>query len=341
MLKKLSVVFAVVISIVFLLSACGGKSQESVMKKMDKQLEKMEGYKTKAEMKMNTGQEEQVYQIDVWHKKKDFYRVALSNDMDENKDQIILKNEDGVFVLTPALEKSFKFQTEWPENSSQSYLYQSLVKDIHEDDEAAFQVTDNHYVFTTKTNYQSNNNLPYQEIYVDKKNYTPVLVKVLDKDKQSVVEVSFEQFQLDPEFKEKDFVLKENMNKSVADVPTSSDTTEETEHIFSVMFPEYTAGAELMEEKELDLDNGKRMILTYGGDKKFTLIQEHKEVIPSASSVTEVKGEMIDLGHSIGALTDNMIEWTNNGANFYLASDQLTKDELIEVAKSVVQKNVK
>lgn len=61
------------------------------MKKMDKQLEKMEGYKTKAEMKMNTGQEEQVYQIDVWHKKKDFYRVALSNDMDENKDQIILK----------------------------------------------------------------------------------------------------------------------------------------------------------------------------------------------------------------------------------------------------------
>lgn len=47
---------------------------------------------------------------------------------------------------------------------------------------------------------------------------------------------------------------------------------------------------------------------------------------------------MIDLGHSIGALTDNMIEWTNNGANFYLASDQLTKDELIEVAKSVVQK---
>src|SRR5690625_5969794 len=54
--------------------------------------------------------------------KKDLYRVALTNPEDEKGSQVILKNEDGVFVLTPALDKSFKFQTDWPENSSQPYL---------------------------------------------------------------------------------------------------------------------------------------------------------------------------------------------------------------------------
>ncbi len=49
---------------------------------------------------------------------------------------MILKNDDGVYVLTPALNKSFKFQSEWPENSSQAYLFESLVKDITEDKSA-------------------------------------------------------------------------------------------------------------------------------------------------------------------------------------------------------------
>src|SRR5699024_3232046 len=98
-----------------------------------------------------------------------------ANDEDEKSSQIILKNKDGVFVLTPSLNKSFKFQSEWPDNSSQPYLYQSLINDIIKDSEATFEVTDAHYIFYIKTNYQSNNNLPFQEIYLDKKSYTPVL----------------------------------------------------------------------------------------------------------------------------------------------------------------------
>src|SRR5699024_2038803 len=153
--------------------------------KIEGQLQDMNGYKLTAEMKMNTGKEERNYDIDVWYKKgkTDFYRVGLENEADEGG-QVILKNDEGVFVLTPALQKSFKFQTEWPENSSQPYLYQSIVQDVLADKEANFSAEEDHYVFMAKTNFQNNTNMPYQKVYFDKKTYMPNAVQVMDKDKE-------------------------------------------------------------------------------------------------------------------------------------------------------------
>lgn len=234
----------VVFGLVFVLAACGEQSQEDVVKKLGSNVADLTGYKANVEMKMNTGQEEQLFKIDVWHKKEEFYRVALSNNQQDKGSQIILKNKDGVFVLTPELKKSFKFQSDWPDNSSQPYLYQSLVEDVANDEEAEFTSDENHYIFKTKTNYQSNNNLPYQEIYFDKENYTPALVKVLDTDGNAVVEVKFNSFELNPSFNDKDFEIEENMaSVTPEDVPTSGDgVIDELE----VMVPIQTVGAELL-----------------------------------------------------------------------------------------------
>jgi len=337
--KKVSIWMALLIGMVLLLSACGEKSHEDVVKKLDGKLEELEGYKVEADMVMKTGQEDQTYGIDVWHKKDDMYRVALSNTEDEKGNQIILKNEDGVFVLTPALDKSFKFQTDWPHNSSQPYLFQSLVKDIKEDEEAEFETIDNHYVFKTTTNYQSNNNLPYQEIYIDKKEFTPTQVKVMDKDKQALVEVNFSEFNIDPSFEEKDFVLEENMETN-SEVAETSATPEEDEEM-SVVFPENTAGAELTEKKEVQLEDGKRVILTYAGEKNFTLVGEKRASAETLSSPQEVQGDIVNLGHAVGALSNNALEWHFEGTDYYLASEELTKDELVDVAQSVIGKEVK
>src|SRR5699024_7209698 len=98
--------------------------------------------------------------------------------------------------------------------------------------------------------YQSNNNLPFQEIRFHKKDYTPEVVKVLDKDKNAVIEVSFTSFDMDPSFEENDFVLEENMASTSEDVPVSG---EEQSDSFAVMFPLNTAGSELSEKKEQEL----------------------------------------------------------------------------------------
>lgn len=338
MKKRVSFLLIVVIGLVFVLAACGEKSQENVVEQLESKVSSMEGYKAKAEMTMKTGQEEQKYAIDIWHKKKDFYRVALMSGQDDKGNQVILKNEEGVFVLTPALKKSFKFQNEWPENSSQPYLFQSLVNDVKEDAEATFTVTDTHYIFQTKTNYPSNNTLPFQEIHFDKKSYMPHLVKVLDKDKTALVEVTFSSFELNPEFSAEDFSQESNMASGSEDIPVAVDTDAEN---FEVMYPLQMVGSELIEQKEVKLEDGERIIMTFSGDKNFTLVQELNSVIPVQSLPKEVTGDIVNLGYTIGGLSDNILEWTYNGVDFYLASEDLTKDELIEVARSVQGKAVK
>jgi outer membrane lipoprotein-sorting protein len=346
MKKKIGIWITVAFGITLMLSACGEKSQEDVVAKLEEKLETMDGYKAKAEMKMNTGQEDQEYELDVWHKKKDFYRVALTSQKDEKGSQVILKNKEGVFVLTPALDKSFKFQTDWPENSSQPYLFQSLIKDIKEDPEAEFEATDTHYIFKTQTNYQSNNNLPFQEIHLDKKTFTPDFVKVLDKDKKALVEVQFSEFDTKPSFKKDDFMLKNTDKESTGEkaeqeVSKTETETEQVDNPLSVVFPEELAGAALAEKKEMELEDGARVILTYEGDKNFTLIQEKLDVVPTLSSPQEVEGDIVNLGKSIGALSENTLEWSNGGVDYYLASEELTREEMIEVAQSVHGKEVK
>lgn len=339
MKKNISIwlAFALGLGLVLLLSACGEKSQEDVLQKLDEKLENMDGYKATAEMKMDTGQESQMFNIDIWHKQKDkqdFYRVKLQNDQDAKGSQVILKNEKGVFVLTPSLNKSFKFQSKWPENGSQPYLFESLVDDIKKDSDVQFEKTDSQYVFHTKTNYQSNNNLPYQEIHFDKKTFTPVLVKVLDKDKNTVVEVKFTNFKMDPKFKKDDFSMDKNMTSSTGANKDVAVSAEAESNAFAVVFPLNTAGSELAEKKTEELENGKRVLLTFEGEKNFTLVEETVNVAPTMATPQEA-GEIVNLGFAIGAMSENSIQWHNNGTKFYLASEDLTKEELVEVAKSV------
>src|SRR5690606_19116297 len=141
--------------------------------------EELKGYKANAKMTLQMGTDPQTYDIEVWHKDPSYYRVNLKN-AQKDQSQMILRNDDGVFVLTPALNKSFRFQSDWPKNSSQAYLYESLVKDILEDNEAKFSATKEHYVFETKTRYQNNQMLPTQEITLNKSDLSPVSVKVMD-----------------------------------------------------------------------------------------------------------------------------------------------------------------
>ena len=90
------------------------------------------GYELEAEMSIMTGEEPRVYGVEVWHTKPDFYRVQVSDTNAENT-QMIIRNTEGVFVVTPALNKTYKFQSKWPTENSQAYLIGSLANDIKKD----------------------------------------------------------------------------------------------------------------------------------------------------------------------------------------------------------------
>ncbi len=329
-MKKVLILFAGVM-LLLALSACGQKSQADVVTALNKKMEEMQGYKAEAKMTLQMGTDPQVYNVEIWHKNPSYYRVNLKN-QEKDQSQMILRNDEGVYVLTPALNKSFKFQSEWPENSSQAYLYESLVKDITEDKAATFKEVDNQYVFETKTRYQNNKMLPVQQITLNKKDLTPVSVKVMDSDNNVLVTVEFSDVKFDTTFDKDAFDMEKNMTSAQLEVPVMAEVQDPN---FSVKYPADINGMSLSDEEKVKTAKGHRVVLTYEGEKSFTLIQEKAEVVQAKIVSTNVNGNPVDLGFTVGALSDNMITWTFEGVNYTLASQDLTPDEMIEVARTV------
>ena len=337
-MKKRLVILVMAMVAVMMLAACGQKSKEDVTKDLKAKVEDMKGYKADAKMTLQVGDEPQTYDVEVWHNDPNYYRVALKNAA-KDQSQMILRNDDGVFVLTPALNKSFRFQSDWPENSSQAYLYESLVKDVLEDKEATFKETKDYYVFTTKTRYQNSQMLPTQQISFNKKDLSPASVNVMDADKNSLVKVEFSKMDMKAAFDKKDFDMKKNMTGAQLEVPATAGVDDKE---FTVFYPmSEISGTELVEEKEVATDTGKRVILTYDGDKAFTIVQEKTTVVPTMTVSTSLQGELVDLGFTVAAMTDHSITWTNNGVDYMLASNDLTKSEMVMLAQSVQGSMVK
>ncbi|TYR78369.1 outer membrane lipoprotein carrier protein LolA [Priestia megaterium] len=330
MQKKLIGLFVCVL-LLLALSACGEKSQQDVTDALSAKIEEMSGYKADAKMTLNTGKDAQVYDVEIWHNKPMYYRVNLKNTK-KDQSQMILRNDEGVFVLTPALNKSFRFQSDWPQNSSQAYLYESLVQDIVQDQEAEFRTTEKHYIFKTKTNYQNSTMLPKQEITVNKKDLTPVSVKIMDTDDKVLIQVEFSKVKLDSKFDKGAFDTKRNMTGAKIDVPTLAANKSKA---FSVLYPkDLPKGVKLAEEKKINTENGERVVLMYEGKKSFTLVQEKAQVAETATA-TLTAGEPFDLGFTVGALTDKTLSWSYDGVDFMIASENLTTEEFSEVARSV------
>ncbi|MEH7491873.1 LolA family protein [Neobacillus niacini] len=317
--------------VVFLLAACGSKSKEDVVKDLNGKLNDLSGYKVDAKMTLKMGTDSQVYNVEIWHKDPTFYRVNLKN-AEKDQSQMILRNNEGVFVLTPALKKSFKFQSDWPQNSSQAYLYESLIKDIVEDKEAKFSSTKEHYVFETKTRYQNNSMLPTQEIKLNKEDLSPAVVKVMDPDRKALVTVEFSKVKFNASFDDSDFDMKKNMTRADLNLPVMADSKDTA---FTVKYPTADLGAKLVDEKEVKLENGKRVVLTYEGEKSFTLVQEKVTVKEASTSPTYVDGDLVDLGVTIGAVSEGSITWTMDGVDYMIASNELTEKELVEIARTV------
>lgn len=333
-MKKRLLLLLAGLMVIFALAACGTKSQESVVKELNGTLEDLKSYKANAKMTLQMGTEPQVYDVEIWHKDPSYYRVNLKN-AQKDQSQMILRNDEGVFVLTPALNKSFKFQSDWPKNSSQAYLYESLIMDILEDKQAKFSATKEHYVFETKTRYQNNKMLPIQEIKLNKKNLAPVSVKVMDPDRNSLVTVEFSDVKLDASFDKDAFDMKKNMTRAQVEVPVMGEVKDNE---FTVKYPvAEIPGVTLIDEKEITTENGKRVVLTYEGpEKSFTLIQEKADAMPTMSSAINMTGKPVDLGFTIGAMNETSVSWTHLGVDYMLASTDLSPEEMEMVAKSVL-----
>ena len=232
-------IIVLAIGLMLFVTGCGSKSEEDLIAKFEKNVSNSKSYTLKGNMEILSNEETFTYSIEANYLQDDFYKVTLVNQTN-NHEQIILKNNDGVYVVTRALNKSFKFQSEWPSNSSQSYILSSLVKDIKSDDNKVLEEQDKNYVIKTAVNYPNNSSLTYQKIYFDK-DMNLEKVEVYDSEDIINIKVVFSSVDLKSGLKEEDFLLEDlidmnaekeeenNTNNEEENTTTNNSTSNNTE----------------------------------------------------------------------------------------------------------------
>ena len=93
-------------------------------------------------------------------------------------------------------------------------------------------------------------------------------------------------------------------------------------------------GTKLVDEEKIDKSNGQRVIMSYDGEKSFLLVEETAEVF-NDFTVVPTSGEPFMLMDTFGVMTDNSISWTSGGVDYYIVSDVMSGEELVEIAQSI------
>ena len=329
----------------FCLTGCGKYGESDVLGEFTKKVEKAKSYYVEGKMELMNNEDIYNYDVKVSYKEGDFYKVHLTNTTN-NHEQVILRNEDGVYVVTPSLNKSFKFQSDWPYNNSQSYLLNSLLDDLKGDETKTFEETDKNYVFTTVVNYPNKQKLVKQKIYFDK-NVNVEKVEVLDTNNNVQIRMEFSKIDLNSKFNDDYFKLntlitqetkpEENKQDTTDNTDKTKDTdkTKETSTIEDIIYPMYLpTNTYLTNQEKVSKDDGQRLILTFDGDSSFMLIEETVS-IPDEHEIIPTFGELEMFADTIAVVSDNSVNWVSNGIEYYVVSDAMSKNEILEVARSV------
>ncbi|MFL0505498.1 outer membrane lipoprotein carrier protein LolA [Ureibacillus sp. 179-F W5.1 NHS] len=321
---------------VLVLAACGGNSQEDVLKDLNDKWNDVKGYELDASMEIKTGTEPRVYDVNVWHTEPDFYRVKVTQ-QGEDVTQMIIRNKEGVFVVTPSLRKTYKFQSEWPKQNSQAYLIGALAEDLLADEKVKMEEDDKNYIFTAATRNNHKSIMPTQKIVVDKKTMLPTSVSVLNEAQEEQMVITFKNIDLGMQHKESEYAV-EKFSEDEEETASASAEVENTE--FQTYYPTLD-WATLADEQKVAEEGVERVILTFDGEKSFTLVQQPIVYEETSTLPVYAPGDPADLGFTIGAITDNSISWERDGMSFFIASNNLTKDEMIAVASSLTPGGLK
>lgn len=313
--------------VLFTITGCKTVNDENVLKEFSKILNETKSYTMEGSMTLLSNNEEYNYDVYVEFLKGDYYKVSLLN-KNNATEQIILKNSDGVYVVTPSINKSFKFQSEWPNNSSQAYILETLLSDIQNDDERKFEVTDNGYIFDVEVNYPNNKLLINQKITFNDKNL-PTKVEVFNEEGISQITFNVKNINLKANLKEENFSLENSVNKDCC-------KTEESASLESVLYPTYLPlNTTFHSQETINTDDTERVILTFTGEKSFIMVEEAKKT-PEEMEVVSVYGDLTFVDDTIGAITDSSVMWTKGNVEYYISSQNLTSEELVSVASSAL-----
>lgn len=344
------------------LCGCQKESADTVVDNFAKKVNDTKSYVLKGNMEIYADEETFTYSIEVNYLQDNFYKAIMVNQTN-NHEQIILRNSDAVYVITPSLNKSFKFQSDWPNNSSQAYLLSSIVKDMKNDTGKSITEENNQFIIKSSVNYPNNPELKYQKTTLDKDGNIKKNEVYDEKDKLKM-KVTFSSIDYKAGLKETHFKLEDYIKETTNDEETKDDSQNKTTKdennttnsnekcdkedcnskqsgsIENILYPLYVpTNTYLSKSDKIKTEEGDRVILTFAGDKSFVLVEE-KVNAAEEFEIVPVYGEPLIVSSTVGALGTNSLTWTNGDMSYYLVGSDLSASELLAIGKSIGNNNL-
>lgn len=298
-------------------------------KSFDKQFEKvmsgMDSYILEGNMEITKGEDVKTYAVEVGYKKedKDFFKVSLV-DKELNQEQIILRNDAGVYVVTPSLNQIFKFEGDWPLNSPKPYLLQSMA-DIVKQKDANIKEEKEGYLVSSKVSYPNNKNFDHEEIMFDKDGKVKWL-QIYNKDNAVELKIVFTKADYNTKIKSDYFKAPTNLEKS-----TSSSAISDAD---LPLYPVMVYDAKLNNASKMAANGEVKHVLEYTGEKNFTVVETKKASADKTQTVI-MPGEIIDTLDVIGFYDGNHLSAVYDNVEFTVFSDDLGPGEMMEVINSM------
>ena len=134
------------------------KDTNNPSKTLQEVKENLSSYYMEADMTLYNGEDHREFVVKVSYDKEeenDFFKVDLF-DKGINQEQIIIKNMNGVYVLTPSLNQVYTFKGDYPLNSQKPYLFHSMLQAL----DGEYEV-DGYVRFHSEISYCATDYKPY------------------------------------------------------------------------------------------------------------------------------------------------------------------------------------
>lgn len=317
-----------------LVAGCGTPNEQSVATKLETQVKGLDAsnYHSTAMMTVQMDNSSQAYYVETWYESPTVYKIALG-DANKQIHQIIVHNDNGMFIVSPSLGKVFRFNGNWAQNQGHIYLYNELLQQIVAGKDVKMNKTGNTYSFQLPV-APSSDVVSTEQIDLDATTFRPQQVTLLDKNAKAVVTLKFLSFATGMKFTQDDFnpqaMISSSQNAKTTMAESGGDQAN-TGESFAYVDPTQVMGDKL--EQMVYADN-EDVVLRYVGTHDFTL----DEWRPNAGVDGIPNASLVDLlgvpGIYSGSGQAHQLTWINNGVEFALTSNNLSMDQMQAIAMS-------
>ncbi|MFI3329341.1 MAG: hypothetical protein R3Y05_02500 [bacterium] len=314
----------IIVLLMLVLTGCSKEvSAETFMEGLLKYNTNLESYYANVSLEMTKGEELVKFDCEVYYLKDDYYKVIML-DNQTNNTQAIVKNQEGVFVLTPLLNKQFKFTSDWPLNSSHAYLFQSLIQDISNDEDRTIIKEGNDFVVTSKYDCKTNASLKTQKVTFSSE-YRPLYCMVMNDANDTLIKATYNDFVEGYSLKPESFdtqTITTSLRLEMGEGNLYVDVND--------VEPTYAPVDTTLETTTASDDNVR---YNYSGSYNYTIVCQ--EVMEDETLTTQrIYDELLVLSCGIASLNDTTLTFYKGNVQVTIYFNDLELEEVVKIANS-------